>query len=1031
MKTANVIKKMVAVGTGLAMVGATILGASASLGDYPSPFIKNGVPASNLALVVGENAAAMDVIGVNDLLQGLQKDATVTVSGSSSTSVTKGGGKVAVLGGDNIEIGSSGDFLELGERLGAVRDTFGSGDSNGGLKSDTTSNARGVTKYNQFLKFANDVGVNEGIPQFARNTNRGDQVGVYLKWDSQQPLFTYQIVFEQGLKSKVYTGLKLRDMQSQTLSLLGNTMSIVNADVGGALATPSLSIDLMSGAARITMSEGDTKEVTLDDKKMSLSVNAISETASSVILNINGYQTRELFKGDTDRLPDGTQIGVSDIVASAKSTQKSIVVVYVGANKLTLKDTNLGNSSLGGKLEVDNSNQPDANVAISASVTDNGDAALGTNDDVQINDISVTTKANSKVGSDIYVTPKNAALKDYPTGDGSLRSNLRRQESMIVPGWDLYFDGLTDPGNTWVKLLPSGNNKYRLQFTNQEGTTYDMPYLSADGESDRVDAYGGGTVNGFMAGDKNYRLHWREPNVIAAGITAGTANFSNNNSYVGASANVPAANDFVIALNEYFVVSDCTTSKTSCNSHVLRYDNFDSTNHVLSFSDLAGGSLDITYTLVNDSSIGGDNSSDADFGYSDNLIVGGKAYRVWTSDSGDGVNPSGRGRIVVDLNGNGGLSSDSQAIIGIQGLGLLTLGAYCDAKATGVVGQTADDLSAYRFDVNGDGNVSDNNGTNQSKQADCGVTGAAVWPLLNGTASDEYDATKFPTVAAGSTASEAANNFLGLGTLSQQFDEGFPQGSPTTGVPLVTYVQIVGRSSNQLGISGSVTRSLPVALMGSVAFAPAAASGAGMYPLGMPNNGTPSNATIQGPESPSSDSNLAISWTTYGAEHSIRTSSNSNNPETYTVAYPLAERRAQVFITFGQSSVSSGASGGAGGSQQVNALPIGVSKLDSEVLSTVTQWNAIVVGGPCANKVAAKLMNDPQPCDKDFPENKALVKLFDHGNGNMALLVAGQSALNTRQAARAVATGQIRSAGAKNEAFVTGTSLTEVTVSTA
>ncbi len=1024
MKTANVIKKMVAVGTGLAMVGATILGASASLGDYPSPFIKNGVPASNLALVVGENAAAMDVIGVNDLLQGLQKDATVSVA--SSTAVTKGGGKVAVLGGDNIEIGSSGDFLELGERLGAVRDTFGSGDSNGGLKSDTTSNARGVTKYNQFLKFANDVGLSEGTPQFARNTNRGDQVGVYLKWDSQQPLFTYQLVFEQGMKSKVYTGLKLRDLQSQTLSLLGNTMSIVNADVGGALATPSLSLDLMSGAARITMSEGDTKEVTLDDKKLSVSVNAISETAASVILNINGYQTRELFKGDTDRLPDGTQIGVSDIVASAKSTQKSIVVVYVGANKLTLKDTNLGNDSLGGKLEVDNSNQPDATVAISASVTDNGDAALGVNDDVQINSISVTTKANSKVGSDVYVTPKNAALKDYPTGDGSLRSQLRREESMIVPGWDIYFDGLTDPGNTWVKLLPSGNNKYRLQFTNQEGTTYDMPYLSADGEVDRADAFGGGTVNGFMSGDKNYRTHWREPNVIAAGITAGAANFSNNNSVFFP---VGVSNDFVIALNEYFVVSDCTTSKTSCNSHVLRYDNFDSTNHVLSFSDLAGGSLDITYTFVDD--IGG-NFSDADFGYSDNLIVGGKSYRVWVSDdAAGGGNLSNRGKIVIDLNGNGALSSNDQAIIGLQGLGLLSLGAYCDAKATGVVGITADDLSAYRFDVNGDGNVSDNNGTNQSKRDDCGVVGAAVWPLLNGTSTDEYDATKFPTVAAGSTASEAANNFLGIGTLSQQFDEGFPQGSSATGLPLVTYVQIVGRSSNQLGISGSVTRSLPVALMGSSAFAPAAASGAGMYPLGQPNNGTPSNATFQGPESPSSDSNLAISWTTYGAEHSIRTSSNSNNPETYTVAYPLAERRAQVFITFGQSSVSSGASGGAGGNQQVNALPIGVSKLDSEVLSTVTQWNAIVVGGPCANKVAAKLMNNPEPCDKDFPENKALVKLFDHSNGNMALLVAGQSALNTRQAARAVATGQIRSAGAKNEAWVTGTSLTEVTVHTA
>ena len=50
MKAMQAIKKMVALGMGLTMVGATIFGASAAkLSDYPAPFVVNGTPASNLA----------------------------------------------------------------------------------------------------------------------------------------------------------------------------------------------------------------------------------------------------------------------------------------------------------------------------------------------------------------------------------------------------------------------------------------------------------------------------------------------------------------------------------------------------------------------------------------------------------------------------------------------------------------------------------------------------------------------------------------------------------------------------------------------------------------------------------------------------------------------------------------------------------------------------------------------------------------------------------------------------------------------
>ena len=74
------IKKIVALATGTLMVGATILGAmAADLSDYPRPlFIKNGK--FDGAIVVGDKAAAEDVVGAIDIATSLQFSSTTAVT---------------------------------------------------------------------------------------------------------------------------------------------------------------------------------------------------------------------------------------------------------------------------------------------------------------------------------------------------------------------------------------------------------------------------------------------------------------------------------------------------------------------------------------------------------------------------------------------------------------------------------------------------------------------------------------------------------------------------------------------------------------------------------------------------------------------------------------------------------------------------------------------------------------------------------------------------------------------------------------
>ncbi len=85
-------------------------------------------------------------------------------------------------------------------------------------------------------------------------------------------------------------------------------------------------------------------------------------------------------------------------------------------------------------------------------------------------------------------------------------------------------------------------------------------------------------------------------------------------------------------------------------------------------------------------------------------------------------------------------------------------------------------------------------------------------------------------------------------------------------------------------------------------------------------------------------------------------------------------------------------------------IPISVSavKLDTEV-SNPKSKNVIAVGGPCANAVVAELMGNPADCGTALgvESGQALIKLFENGE-NVALVVAGQDAMDTRLAAQIV-----------------------------
>jgi hypothetical protein len=101
-------KRLVAVGTGALMMGATVLGAAvaADLAEYPAPFVENGVWKG--LIVVGSDAAASDIVGSVDVAATVSQQAVKVATTTTTTSVAGGVSKDMVLGNYIGQTGQNG-----------------------------------------------------------------------------------------------------------------------------------------------------------------------------------------------------------------------------------------------------------------------------------------------------------------------------------------------------------------------------------------------------------------------------------------------------------------------------------------------------------------------------------------------------------------------------------------------------------------------------------------------------------------------------------------------------------------------------------------------------------------------------------------------------------------------------------------------------------------------------------------------------------------------------------------------------------
>ncbi len=745
----RVIKRIAAVGTGVAMLGATMTGAlaqpSATLDDYPDMFFKNGV-VDNTVFVVGRNAAASDTIGLANVVKQTQADSKVCVPGGA-------GGSSVSVSGDAVEMSTTGDLLELNESIGDVRETITEVELDGLRGGIVTTNA-GTTEFNQYLRFKelnNTANTLTYAPKvvFSENDAPVKEVGDWLKVlegaGATQAFFEYELEFEDGLESDIVSN-KLDDLRDEEIVMLGTTYTVVDTKVD--VNSDSVKLEMLGGAEYAIMEEGETRTFTIDGREYEVEILIIEDVSPpTVTLKINGEVTDQLVDGETEILRDGTLIGVSDIVLNEAGEAGSgdIVELYIGATKLEFEDSNYADGEGGANLgfandvKIDEETIEDAWVQIKAS-------ELSTTE-LEIFSIKYRLVADALPGSrDIYVPP----------GHG-IREYLDEPQGMLGLNWDVRYEGLDDVGVSLVKLDPAGDDEYNLEFENNQGLVYKFPYISNE--------------NGvFKFGDDNDDLVFVEGNFSTPSATA--HNYSmpitgRDGFFTGYKEGIVPN----VGLLDYFVLSDSGDSAggdsqfdDTATSHVVRYNSIDTSQRQLQFDDEATGSKKFVYeTTALAGAVG-----------KAELVFGGNTYSAYianatTSGPGTGTdNP-----LFIDQNKDGRIDRD-KAFLTVNGGGVIDLMA------------AAGGLSYYAT-------------RNLTHLSDGGAITSATGSF-GGTWSNTGIRITNLTGIGGNNIS------VSLITLSEDFDENLPaalQGQNLNPANEATNWTIVTRTSNRIGILSS------------------------------------------------------------------------------------------------------------------------------------------------------------------------------------------------------------------------------------
>jgi hypothetical protein len=296
-------RKISALASSALMLGMTAGIAAAA--NYPAPFVVGG--AADVAIVYGSGAVLSDSTAAGSIATSLSS----FVTGTESTAT----------GGDSFKIEKSSDKLNLGNSAYTVYVSSLDDDELPSLLAEGTYTDDDNTDYDFTQKV--DLGYHLNVTHFSDTDyddviNSADPVptiGVQLAGSTH--VLNYTLDFTTAPDYNAAT------LETTTMRLMGRDYYVLDVINGTTNKTTFLD---SANSAMIT--EGQTSTVA----GKSITISYISST--EVRLDVDGTATNSLAEGATYKLPDGTYVGIKDIMYDSKEAGISQVEISIGTGKL-------------------------------------------------------------------------------------------------------------------------------------------------------------------------------------------------------------------------------------------------------------------------------------------------------------------------------------------------------------------------------------------------------------------------------------------------------------------------------------------------------------------------------------------------------------------------------------------------------------------------------------------------------------------------------------------------------------------------
>ncbi len=330
------------------------------------------------------------------------------------------------------------------------------------LEGGIIASDKGTIGYRQYLKFYDETtGLNSSLKViFGKTPQR--IVGDFIEGKAQQPLWQWEMHFDEGLDSKLDSRLTLPDFNDETFHILGTPFVLFDSEFDA--ATQDLRVDFVADAISDILEESQTKTYQLQGKTYEINVLEISDSLEKAVVKVNGAVLEPLRAREITHLEDTMGVGIRSIQPNEgqELLGGDLIELYLIPYHIRLKDqTNNTNFTRG--IEVNGQNIAQAQVQMHGQ-WNNGTFTL--------NNIKYRVEGkNNQVSGPVTV------LRGQ-----SMRAGLYQPESLLSPRWDITYQGMGPLSGTprpprVIEIGGKDDNEFDISFVTQEGIQYQFEFI--------------------------------------------------------------------------------------------------------------------------------------------------------------------------------------------------------------------------------------------------------------------------------------------------------------------------------------------------------------------------------------------------------------------------------------------------------------------------------------------------------------------------------------------------------------------------